>query len=198
MSTSWKSGKHRGLSIAAMAALVVVMAAVGAHAVETNDQSVDQRQLQECLADGTKNCVVEVPGLQECQDRGEICNVAAERDEASGFKPVTADGAPLTDKDAIAAALRLSTDTHVTSSAATVQRLSWSEFAAREHVQPPAEADASGNVLVVLVDAPAMTDGGPAAKPVEKPSYYVAYDEKTGNPVSTCIGCTELPSTAGN
>ncbi len=194
----WRSTRRLSIILGASLITVTTAASVAHGAVHDTSVahftiSVDQQKLQACIADGTKNCVTEVPGLEECQERGDVCNIAADEEQASRFVPVTSDGRPLTEKAAVEAALRLSSDPDVPTSAAYVERISWNDFAKRDNAPPPAGADASGNVIAVLVHAPAMTDGGPAAEPVQQSSYYVVYDEKTGNPVTTCIGCAVLP-----
>jgi hypothetical protein len=64
---------------------------------------VDQQKLAACIADGTRNCLAEVPGLAACVEARAICNITGRQSQ----KKASISSAPMTAAEAVEAAKKI-------------------------------------------------------------------------------------------
>lgn len=174
---------------ATMTAAGLGISRIAAGAGDVTLNGVDQNALQNCANAGHTNCQSVVPGLQSCMAARLSCNQAAiSQQSADRASAQAAAGGPLTESQAVAAAIRAAASP-VSASVATAKEMSLADYIQWSGDHPSYPGMQSTNLLwVVTVHAGYLEDGGPAVKPTVVSPYTVIYDAATHQDLALCAG----------
>lgn len=174
---------------AAVAAAALGLSRMAAGAGNVTLNGVDQTELQNCLTSGHNNCQNVVPRLQNCMAARLSCNQDAyDQRSAAHENASAATGGPMTESQAIAAAIRAAVGS-APPSAAAAKEMTLTGYVQWSGDHPAYPGMQSTDLLwVVTVQAGYMEDGGPAVPPTVVSPYAVVYDASTHQDIALCAG----------
>lgn len=149
---------------------------------------VDQVALHRCMAQSPPvNCESQVPGLAQCMQQGLSCNEAAEADRRANYgptRPVTDFGAPMTQAEAVAAALGTNPPTTRT----VARQMTYEELLTLAGQQPDEGISLGRVVWVVTVHGSIPTMGNPHNASQVAQVYTVVIDAASKQVIEVIFG----------